>query len=105
MCIVYEPHVMVTSWFRGGCCDSPGDAQSLCDHSAEEADGGDCRCGSWRDRDGHPTRPRRIRLHDLRWRRRLWRNVAQEHLPRCGLRRALPLLLLLVRAEPAVEQD
>ena len=57
---------------------------------------------------GHPERDqapggRLRRLHDLREGRPGRRHLAREHLPRPRLRRAVPPLHLLVRAQPGVE--
>ena len=59
-----------------------------------------------RPRHGHPPEAGgERRLRGARARRRRRRHLALQHLSRLRLRRALPPLLVLVRAEPRVERD
>ena len=69
------------------------------------AEGRRHRRGRRRHRDGNPAGRRRIRLHDLRPRRRLRRHLAPQHVPGCGLRCPVASVLVFFRAQPAVEQD
>src|SRR5438270_3865629 len=76
-----------------------------CKDGGPEADGRGHRCWPRWHCDGNPACRLRLRLHHLRSQRRLRRHLAQQHLSRRRLRRAVALLFLLVRSQAAPEQD